>query len=116
MQRTFADLLAVPAPIWGARGDPYLWEDLRFHVIQNRLPLPNSIEDLTTRLHSLFEDLTGHSVLESDWFFIEKYAHGGMSSGNVEPSSWKEGGNVYEYIKQCFIRIHMIDDTRRNIE
>jgi hypothetical protein len=110
MKRKFADLLAVPPVTWGARGDPYLWEELRLLAIENNIPLPESIENLVKQLHNLFEDLTGHSVLDRDWFFVEKYAHGGMSSGHVEPSGWREDGEIFDYIQQSFIRINMIEN------
>lgn len=110
MKRIFADLLAIPPPTWGARGDPYLWEGLRSYAIENNLPLPDSIESFVELLHGLIEELTGYSILERDCFFVEKYAHGGMSSGYVEPSVWREGGNVFEYIQQCFIRASMVNE------
>jgi molybdenum cofactor cytidylyltransferase len=110
MNRTFADLFAVPPQTWGARGDPYLWEDIRLHAINNKTPLPTSVGCLVEQLYILFEDFTGHSVNEREWFYVEKYAHGGMSSGHVEPSGWREGGKILDYIQQNFIRIAMVDE------
>jgi hypothetical protein len=105
MKRTFSDLFAVPSPTWGARGEPYLWEAIRLHAIENKLPLPDSLGSLERQFESIFELLTGHSINERNLFFVEKYAHGGMSSGHIEPSGWREGGSIYELIKQNLILI-----------
>lgn len=110
MKRTFADLFAVAPPTWGTRGDPYLWEDMRLHVINHKTSLPVSFNNLVEELHSSFERFTEHSINEREWFYVEKYAHGGMSSGHIEPRGWREGGKILDYILQCFIRIKMIEE------
>jgi hypothetical protein len=33
-----------------------------------------------------------------------------MSSGHVEPSGWREGGKIFDYIQQSFIRAAMADE------
>lgn len=33
-----------------------------------------------------------------------------MSSGHVEPSGWREDGEIFDYIQQSFIRINMIEN------
>tara|TARA_R110000744_G_scaffold35055_2_gene81407 strand:- start:4371 stop:4721 length:351 start_codon:yes stop_codon:yes gene_type:complete len=109
MKRVFADLFAVPPQTWGARGEPYLWEDIRQHAIDNDIQLPDSIEKLPVLVHSVFNNLTLHTVNEREWFFVEKYAHGGMSSGHIDPSGWRDGGTILDYIHQSFIRIKMIE-------
>ncbi|MCW8091334.1 hypothetical protein [Alteromonas sp. ASW11-130] len=111
MKRKFADLFAVPPRTWGARGEPFLWEDIRLHAINNKIPLPDCIEFLGEQLNTLFEDFTGHSPKEHEWFYVDKYAHGGMSSGHIDPAGWREGGEIFEYIRQNFIRIAMLNDV-----
>jgi hypothetical protein len=103
MKRTFADLFAVPPLVWGARGEPYLWEDMRLYFIRVNAPAPESLEYLETEVQRLFEAFTGHSIHERDWFHVEKYAHGGMSSGHIEPSCWREEGKILHHLKQNLI-------------
>lgn len=105
MKRTFADLFTIPPASWGARGERYFWEDLRLHALQNSLPLPDNFENFVQELNVLFEDLTGHTVTERDWFFVDKYAHGGMSSGHIDPKGWREGGKIFNYLQQIFYRV-----------
>jgi hypothetical protein len=110
MKRTLADLFVVPPLSWGARGDPYLWEDLRMHFINDNTPLPDSLESLGLELLAAFEVFTAHSINERDWFHLDKYAHGGMSSGHMDPVDWREGGKTFEYIQQNLIQAARADE------
>jgi hypothetical protein len=42
--------------------------------------------------------------------FIDKYAHGGMSSGHIDSKGWREKGKIFEYIQQNFIQAKMADE------
>lgn len=73
---------------WGLRGDPYLWDDMKKEFEYN-------IENITIvqfeeRLLKLFEDKTSKSIEIDDTVYFEEYAHGGMSSGHVNISTWRE--------------------------
>jgi hypothetical protein len=109
MKRKFADMFVVPPNTWGARGEPYFWEDLRGYYLKNEMPLPDRFEVFMSELHATFEQLTAHSISEREWFFIEKYAHGGMSSGGIDPVGWREGGKIYDYFQGVFSTIKEAD-------
>lgn len=83
--------LFVPEPAeWGLRGDPYLWRELRTRG--RRVPLPKTAEAVTHLLDKMLSE-----VLEQEWeglrgqenVFHPSLAHGGMSSGHVHISTWR---------------------------
>lgn len=83
--------LFVPEPAeWGLRGDPYLWRELRTRG--RRLPLPKTAEAVTRLLDKMLSE-----VLEQEWEGLRgqenvlhpSLAHGGMSSGHVHISTWR---------------------------
>lgn len=76
---------------WGLRGDPYLWRELRQRFIAEGLP--QSLPQFKGRLECLFRELIGFMLATSqETVYIERYAHGGMSSGHVEPAWWRTKG------------------------
>lgn len=87
---TIADLFKTEPPQWGLRGDPYLWRDLA--RVFEAVPLPESADTLKAMLEAAFLTMTGHTVTEKETFFVERYAHGGMSSGHIDPGFWREKG------------------------
>ncbi|MCC3359137.1 hypothetical protein [Bacillus sp. REN16] len=73
---------------WGLRGDPYLWDDLQTAFAM--VPLPCSESQFTQLLKRYFEELTNHPFdSETDFFIVEKYAHGGISSGGISMEFWE---------------------------
>lgn len=83
------ELLFEKSPhTWGLRGDPYLWDQMKPHF--EGTPFPASTQELTTLVEEAFASLTGHSISETAPFFVERFSHGGMSSGQVSPKFWKE--------------------------
>jgi ADP-ribosylglycohydrolase len=85
---TIAELLQREPDQWGARGDPYLWRALaeRFQAT----PLPPSQAALLQQLHQAFSELTGKPISTAEHFHVERFAHGGMSSGHITPQFWRE--------------------------
>jgi hypothetical protein len=79
-----------PEPWWGVRGDPYLWRDLA--RVFRPVPMPDSVETLRSMLDAAFLALTSHSITTRNWVYVDRYAHGGMSSGHVDPEFWRERG------------------------
>jgi hypothetical protein len=73
---------------WGLRGDPYLWRDMKQRFKDIRCP--DSIEKFIEIIETTFQDLTGYPISHQDFIGIEKYSHGGMSSGCVDPKFWRE--------------------------
>ena len=74
---------------WGLRGDPYLWDELEevFSVIY----FPCSKSEFINYFETYFEKLTGNPFRGDD-FEVEKYAKGGMSSGQISMEFWKNRG------------------------
>lgn len=77
-----------PSPWWGLRGDPFLWKDLS--RVFRKVPIPRSEAILMSMLEGAFLALTGYTIEQTDDFFVERYAHGGMSSGGISPEFWRE--------------------------
>lgn len=76
---------------WGLRGDPFVWRELRQHFIESGLPETPS--DFASGLESRFKELVGVPLsTEQEFVFIQRYAHGGMSSGQVDPKWWRGTG------------------------
>lgn len=82
--------LFQPEPIqWGLRGDPYLWQEMSKALAA--LPLPPSESQLAEILDATFERLVGlPTSAEESSVFVERHAHGGMSSGHISLKFWRE--------------------------
>ncbi len=88
--RTIATLFAEKPIRWSLRGDPYLWEALCDHIGQ--LQLPDNEQQLMAVFDAAFEQLVGAPLSTQDFVFVERFSHGGMSSGMVDPAFWREQG------------------------
>ncbi|AZC27358.1 hypothetical protein [Pseudomonas sessilinigenes] len=85
------DQLFEPQPVsWGLRGDPYLWLAMAAQLAAT--PWPGSQQQLDAVLAEAFEQLTSRPLDTQGHFFVESFAHGGMSSGGISPSFWRERG------------------------
>lgn len=84
---TFDELLSKKPDQWGLRGDPYLWAEMKSHLAGQRVPSRDS--ELYDAVSKAFEELTGQSMESREYIFVERFAHGGMSSGYVEPEFWR---------------------------
>lgn len=73
---------------WGLRGDPFLWEFLENYFVDNRLP--DTLAEFELKVIELFIQKTGKSTYEEEVVYIEDFAHGGMSSGQVDIQQWRE--------------------------
>ena len=83
-----SDLFAEEPWQWGLRGDPWLWEEMRTHF--RNTPLPATAAELRGLLEKAYEALTGHPLSDEQPFCVERFKHGGMSSGFVSPRFWVE--------------------------
>ena len=83
-----ADLFSPPPTRWGLRGDPHMWSDMQSRFAGTRCP--DSPDQLEAAITAMFEELTGFQITHPESFGIEKYRHGGMSSGMVQPKFWRE--------------------------
>jgi len=73
---------------WGLRGDPYLWEDIKNECSVSFEEISKEVFELF--LFEIFEKKTGKSINTQEPIYLEKYAFGGMSSGNVDPNTWRK--------------------------
>ena len=96
--KTIGDLFQKKPGQWGLRGDPYLWQAMQNHFAQT--PLPDDSLQLQQLLAQAFEILTGQSITAEKHFFVEQFAHGGMSGGMISPQFWRE--TAVPLLQACF--------------
>jgi len=82
--------LFEPKPLqWGLRGDPYLWGEMASALAN--APVPATQMQLDDLLEETFMRLIGAPPESSaSSVFVERYSHGGMSSGRVSLAFWRE--------------------------
>lgn len=73
---------------WGLRGDPHLWDEMAATLKERAYP--DTEEELVALLEQTYEQLTGVPLSNPNPVYIERYSHGGMSSGYVSPQFWSE--------------------------
>lgn len=78
---------------WGLRGDPYLWKALEAHF--SKTDMPESSQDLIREVGDAYQSITGQSLDCDDNVYVAELAHGGMSSGYVCPTYWRETAIPY---------------------
>ena len=86
--QTMVSLFDTKPIQWGLRGDPHLWQEMRTHF--EPIPLPATASEVSVLVEAAFETLTGHSIVGDEHFFVERFSHGGMSSGYISPKFWRE--------------------------
>ena len=75
---------------WGFRGDPYLWRELREKLRTTELPSEEA--QFRRLLENAFWEATGEALSFCDFIIIERFAHGGMSSGGINGEFWRQKG------------------------
>ncbi len=88
--RYLSELFNIRPPHWGLRGDPFLWEDMKREFAS--VPLPYEPSRLVEDIKRLFREKTGEDLTSQARPHVEKYAHGGMSSGQVSGNFWLNTG------------------------
>ena len=71
---------------WGLRGDPYLWRELKDRL--DSVEMPETPDELKSIIEKEYEVATGHSINHKQHFRVERFMHGGMSSGGISPEFW----------------------------
>lgn len=86
------DLFADEPSQFGLRGDPWLWRALRARL--SAVVRPDSRGALDRTLRTAFADEVGIPVSSRrhDRVKVERFAHGGMSSGMVSLVWWRDAG------------------------
>jgi hypothetical protein len=75
---------------WGFRGDPYLWRELKESLAETDMPV--TPEELKEIIERAYEVATGYNFSHVETIIVERFKHGGMSSGGVSPKFWNERG------------------------
>lgn len=91
---TLSDLFFPMPSSWGLRGDPYLWSALAAQMNYERLEDDGDSEpSFENRIKALFREMTGADIDKASTDpTVSMFAHGGMSSGMVSLSWWREAG------------------------
>ena len=84
------DLFKEEPEQWGLRGDQYLWRELKNELVS--VALPSTSSELQRFLENAFWNATQVSLAFFDEIFVERYSHGGMSSGYISGEFWRERG------------------------
>jgi len=73
-----ADLFNPAPKQWGFRGDPALWEEMRKQFVNVDIPASETI--LISKIRETFQQITGHSIDETEVLVVEKLkTHGDWS-------------------------------------
>lgn len=75
---------------WGLRGDPYLWAEMKEYFSDKETP--DFREQVQKELFDYCNKRCGKKLSSGGSVFIKEYAHGGMSSGQVDLDWWYETG------------------------
>ncbi|WP_242994421.1 hypothetical protein [Butyrivibrio fibrisolvens] len=71
---------------WGMRGDPYLWKEMQDAFQGESLDI--NPRDLAGKICEFYEQAVGKPLTYYTNEYVERYAHGGMSSGYVSGEFW----------------------------
>jgi hypothetical protein len=75
---------------WGLRGDPYLGREIHQKLIDEGIPTDE--QQFAQKVEAAFAELTQGALNRGDAIFAERYSHGGMSSGHVDTTWWRNDG------------------------
>ena len=64
---------------WGLRGDPYLWDEMQESCIGKSLDIDEY--EIGKFVCDYFKKVTGKELTYNEEVYVERLAHGGMSSG-----------------------------------
>jgi hypothetical protein len=82
-----SDIFETHPGHWGLRGDPHLWQELQSRL--NDTAMPATPEDLQILLIRAFEEAVGVPVTHGEFVVVDRFRHGGMSSGGISPEFWR---------------------------
>jgi hypothetical protein len=85
----------------GLRGDPFLWNEMKDTF--GELDISESEEEFLALFAQTYQNLTGKPLSNKEPIYVERYAHGGMSSGLVCPEFWN--GKGLEFLKEKYQKL-----------
>jgi hypothetical protein len=81
------DVIFDEAPsMWGLRGDPYLWNELKEDVRQR--PVFKTADEFLLYLKATIEDIIGEPLLKGRYPYVERFNSGGMYGGRIDSDFW----------------------------
>lgn len=83
-----SDLFEEEPDQWSLRGDPHLWREMKTRV--DNFSYPDTDEQFSSLVERLYQQLVGVPLSQMEPVFVERYSHGGISSGYVSPKFWQE--------------------------
>ena len=92
------DLFEPEPDQWGLRGDPYLWQELKEQL--GMAPAPDTEQELVALLGRTIKGLLGEPFTMDGQLYVERFAHGGMSSSSVSGDSWLRKG-ITHLVERC---------------
>ncbi|MGG0237793.1 hypothetical protein [Bacillus rhizoplanae] len=88
MKPSVSKIFEQKPEVWGLRADPYLWNELQ--QVFTTIPLPCSKTCFIHYFEQFFQELTNHPLKTESAFWVEKYSHGGISSGGISVEFWQK--------------------------
>ncbi len=73
---------------WGLRGDPCLWRELKLKLAN--VEIPTNPKELQKLLENEFEIAVKYPITYTEFIRVERFMHGGMSSGGISPEFWRK--------------------------
>ena len=91
MKMKLSKIFEEKPAVWGFRGDPYFWDHLKELAESMDQISPNELERW---IKEEYLSLSGKARTSEygDFAVIERFAHGGMSSGGVDNEWWMNEG------------------------
>jgi hypothetical protein len=94
---TIDDLLLREPSMWGLRGDPLLWREMRAAL--RGKPLPDNVPAADELFRKTFRKIVGVEApragtsVDPDFIYLKKFSVGsGMSDGRVSLTWWRDTG------------------------
>ena len=75
---------------WGMRGDPFMWDELQKLCIGESLEIDEA--GIVVMVSDHFKAVTGKVLTYDTNAYVERYAHGAMSSGQICGMFWLSRG------------------------
>ncbi len=86
MKQDFSVIFEEEPKQWGLRGDPYFWKELKEESAGKKFPFFE--DEIVEYVCEKFEEVSGVPLTYKARPYVEKYAHGGMSSGHLCGTFW----------------------------
>ena len=105
MKQKIKNIFKDKPPVWGLRGDPYLWDELEKLFSDSDYSISPS--EFSKRLDDAFEKLIKKGKINGnnkDFIYFEHYPQGGMSGGYVDKQWWLKQG--LPLLKKRFLAVY----------